>query len=431
MKKSLISALTTALVVGAASTTFAAANPFADVPADHWAYDAVAKLSEEGVVVGYSDGTYRGQQNITRYEMAAIIARAMATNQDASPATQALLDKLSAEFSDELKTLGVRVSALEKKVGNVTWNGRFRYRFIKKINEGRNDGNTTNQALLRLEPTARINNHWVGKARIDVGQAQNLKTGTNDTTIATDRIYVVGTYGSTQITLGKFPQFTQADYGMTMDARMTGGQLVVGKDLKVAVTGGRIYNQTTNGYNMFAANGSVPGGGENTSDYLAAEIYNNRKDKFTYGVAYQKIDSRNVYAGEDKAQILSAGLGYKFTKDLNVTVAYSKALDAPDAASTDEENALNAQLNWKGAVASKAGSYGLFVAYRDLGQYAVPHTTYIENGPVESGMRGFEIGGSWTPAKNIVAKAQYFTGTDAKNGDNDYNAVWTEVSFIF
>ena len=54
MKKTLVSALTTALVVGAASTTFAAANPFADVPADHWAYDAVAQLVQDGIVNGYS-----------------------------------------------------------------------------------------------------------------------------------------------------------------------------------------------------------------------------------------------------------------------------------------------------------------------------------------------------------------------------------------
>jgi len=41
MKKTLVSALSAALVIGAASTTFAAANPFSDVPRDHWAYDAV------------------------------------------------------------------------------------------------------------------------------------------------------------------------------------------------------------------------------------------------------------------------------------------------------------------------------------------------------------------------------------------------------
>ena len=55
MKKTLVSALTTALVVGAASTTFAAANPFSDVPADHWAYDAVSQLAADGVIEGYGE----------------------------------------------------------------------------------------------------------------------------------------------------------------------------------------------------------------------------------------------------------------------------------------------------------------------------------------------------------------------------------------
>ena len=79
MKKTLVSALTSALVVGAASTTFAAANPFADVPADHWAYDAVAQLVQDGIVNGYgAEGTFKGDQNLSRYEMAQIVAKAMA-----------------------------------------------------------------------------------------------------------------------------------------------------------------------------------------------------------------------------------------------------------------------------------------------------------------------------------------------------------------
>ena len=119
MKKTLVSALTTALVVGAASTTFAAANPFEDVPADHWAYDAIAQLAADGVIEGYGDGTYRGDQEITRYEMAQMIARAMAKG----GGDKALIDKLAAEFADELNNLGVRVSALEKKVDNVKWQG--------------------------------------------------------------------------------------------------------------------------------------------------------------------------------------------------------------------------------------------------------------------------------------------------------------------
>ena len=42
----------------------AAANPFSDVPRDHWAYDAVTQLAADGVVEGYGDGTFRGDRNI-------------------------------------------------------------------------------------------------------------------------------------------------------------------------------------------------------------------------------------------------------------------------------------------------------------------------------------------------------------------------------
>ncbi|WP_294149748.1 S-layer homology domain-containing protein, partial [uncultured Selenomonas sp.] len=113
MKKTLVSALTTALVVGAASTTFAASNPFSDVPADHWAYDAVSQLAADGVIEGYGDSTFQGNKNITRYEMAQMVAKAMA-KKDVSGADKAMIDKLAAEFADELNNLGVRVSNLEK-----------------------------------------------------------------------------------------------------------------------------------------------------------------------------------------------------------------------------------------------------------------------------------------------------------------------------
>ena len=67
-----------AVVFGAANPSVVSANPFEDVPGDHWAYDAVAQLAADGVIEGYGDGTYRGEQEITRYEMAQMVARAMA-----------------------------------------------------------------------------------------------------------------------------------------------------------------------------------------------------------------------------------------------------------------------------------------------------------------------------------------------------------------
>ena len=95
MKKTVAAAVAAAVVVGASATTFAAANPFSDVPAGHWAYQSVAKLAAQGVIEGYGDGTYRGDRNITRYEMAQMIAKAMAKNP--SGAAKADLDRLAAE----------------------------------------------------------------------------------------------------------------------------------------------------------------------------------------------------------------------------------------------------------------------------------------------------------------------------------------------
>ena len=116
MKKTLTAALTTALVVGAASTTFAAANPFSDVPADHWAYDAVAQLADDGVIEGYGDGTYRGQNEITRYEMAQMVAKAMAKDRQNRYAT-------ASEFKNDLLTFmngGVPVAAAFNPLTDLT-----------------------------------------------------------------------------------------------------------------------------------------------------------------------------------------------------------------------------------------------------------------------------------------------------------------------
>ena len=78
MSKKLTGVITAALIVGAMGTTFAASNPFSDVPSGHWSYQAVTKLAQAGVIEGYGDGTFKGDKNITRYEMAQMVAKAMA-----------------------------------------------------------------------------------------------------------------------------------------------------------------------------------------------------------------------------------------------------------------------------------------------------------------------------------------------------------------
>ena len=177
MKKTLVSALTTALVVGAASTTFAASNPFADVPAGHWAYDAVSQLAADGVIEGYGDGTYRGDNEITRYEMAQMVAKAMAKS-GVSDADKALIEKLSAEFADELNNLGVRVTKLERNADMVKWNGKLEYTYTSTRYEGERRANE-DKVVFRLEPSAEVNNHWHVNARLDAGYNMDKDDSSN------------------------------------------------------------------------------------------------------------------------------------------------------------------------------------------------------------------------------------------------------------
>src|SRR5574344_1157633 len=118
MKKSLVLAMAMALGVTASAY---AANPFSDVPAGHWAYDSIAKLAAAGIIEGYGDSTFGGDKLMTRYEMAQIVAKAMAKG--------ANCDKLAAEFASELDNLGVRVANLEKKSENIRIWGLFRPRY--------------------------------------------------------------------------------------------------------------------------------------------------------------------------------------------------------------------------------------------------------------------------------------------------------------
>ena len=129
MKKILALAAVAALTAGVSAY---AANPFSDVTPDDWAFQAVSDLSAQGVVEGYPDGSFKGERNMTRYELAQIIARLMAKEDQLNAEQQATLDKLAGEYADELANLGVRVANLEKKVGNISWSGDARMQYQRR-----------------------------------------------------------------------------------------------------------------------------------------------------------------------------------------------------------------------------------------------------------------------------------------------------------
>ena len=135
MKKILALVAVVALVAFAAPA-FAAANPFMDVPMNHWAYDAIGQLAGHGILSGYPDGTYKGNRPTTRYEMASALARMLAyvDMTKASKQDVEMLKKLVVEFKDELDALGVKVDKLDKRValleagvGGWKFWGQFRF----------------------------------------------------------------------------------------------------------------------------------------------------------------------------------------------------------------------------------------------------------------------------------------------------------------
>ena len=54
-------------------------NPFSDLPSNHYFYNSVTTLTAKGIMQGYGDGTFRGDKNITRYEMALLMAKLLAS----------------------------------------------------------------------------------------------------------------------------------------------------------------------------------------------------------------------------------------------------------------------------------------------------------------------------------------------------------------
>jgi hypothetical protein len=145
--RNLVLSVAAILVLAVASPAFA--QPFADVPTDHWAFDAIAELAAKGIIEGFPDGTFKGDRGVSRYEVAIIVARILARIEAIkipAPAPAAApqvtrtdvqtIQRLVNEFRAELAALGVRTTAVEEeltalkaKTTNVAVKGDVRFRY--------------------------------------------------------------------------------------------------------------------------------------------------------------------------------------------------------------------------------------------------------------------------------------------------------------
>ena len=151
-----------------------AANPFADVAEDSWAYQAVAQLSDQGVIDGYPDGTFRGDKNVSRYELAQIIARLMAKEDALNQEQQATVAKLAQEYNQDLANLGVRVTELEKKTGNTELITELRVQSVDRydnIFEGKKKNEIS--ARVRLNTITRVDERNTVYSQLETTMGMN------------------------------------------------------------------------------------------------------------------------------------------------------------------------------------------------------------------------------------------------------------------
>ena len=411
MKKSLVLAMAMALGVTASAY---AANPFSDVPAGHWAYDAVNKLAAEGVVDGYPDGTYGGDKLMTRYEMAQIVAKAMAKG--------ANVDKLAAEFADELDSLGVRVANLEKKADNVKITGQIRasYRDVDGGVNG-NDG----RLRTRLFVNGQINEDWTYTGRFENNQYytnKKLEEGESDDDVDFNWAYVTGKVGGVKVEAGR-QDFTNAD---VVDITGDGVKLAYGSDWQVK---GWAFKGTDSIVN---SNETLMEDGDRV--YVAA-----------VEGAFGAVDTAVRYYDADtfnKNEILEVALSGEIAKDLTLRGSWFNGTidnDAEAYVNKDDAdtNGWLVGLSYGGAKASEVGSWGVYANYSDR-----PYATYLlptnfsgyavapDGLGTADGYKGYEVGANVTLAKNIVAGVKYFDYEGRENNE-DAQTLWSEVIFTF
>ncbi|MBQ7883121.1 MAG: S-layer homology domain-containing protein [Phascolarctobacterium sp.] len=426
MKKSLVLAMAMALGVTASAY---AANPFSDVPAGHWAYDSVAKLAAAGVVDGYADGAFDGDKLMTRYEMAQIVAKAMAKG--------ANVDKLAAEFADELDTLGVRVAKLEKGADAVKINGQVRYRYMESDLSGNEHTMRT-----RLWVNGQINDGWEYTALLQ--HVNDLDDDAASEDVKLNRAYLDGRLGGLAVHAGRWDECTST--ANILDAYVDGIKVSYGEKVKVygmaAKAATSCYTDMTldSGDRVYVLGAETKVGAFDVyANYFKADnawVAGKDERKYTYKEDLEEgkfVVDETKTTGEDNRkyetkEIYNIGLGLDLAK--NVRLGYEYMWGDSEYDKAVSKDGWVARLDYKGA-GEEVGSFGIHAQWFDQPINCWLSPTHDGNVFEEDGgYEGYNIGFDYTIAKNIMLDVNYYN-TEAKVGNEEDERIFADVYFTF
>ena len=417
MKKILAIAAVAALTAGVSAY---AANPFSDVSTSDWAYQAVSQLSDQGIVEGYPDGTFRGQRNITRYELAQIIARLMANEDQFNAEQRATIDKLAGEYADELDNLGVRVSNLEAKVGNISWSGDARMKWDQSYDSdklGHADDNFNGR--MRINAHAQVNDSTYvdGLLRTDMDFKDNGES--NDTYM--QRLYVHHDFGShVGVNVGKYAEFF-GQTGMFFDSDLKGAELTYTANDAFSLTAG--YGRFSDWDNKWNSNLKD----QKNTEYGYAQI-NGAAGRFAYSLDYIKG------ADQSKVEVYGGGLTIGLTDKFDVFGDYFKNSDAQG-----DPDAWTAGLGYGHQDDARVGSFRVSVARVDAEKNAVLGGYTYDVSALDAlkdtgvtGVKFWNAAADVTVAKNVRLHGEYDWNVDAKGVSTDYDDLATvSLNYVF
>ena len=406
MKKILALAAVAALTAGVSAY---AANPFSDVTPSDWAYQAVVDLSEQGVVEGYPDGTFKGERNITRYEMAQIIARMLAKEDQLNAEQRATLDKLAGEYADELANLGVRVANLEKKVGNLYWSGDARMRYQDKAT-----GDDSWNGRMRINVKGQVNDSTYVQGRL-TSNMDFKKTG--DTSVVFDQLYVNHDLGkAATVRLGRIPvAFGDQGGWLYGDSYgVDGAEAAFHLGEKVDVTAG---------YGRF-----------NTSDYDSVEDQDAfyARGKADLNVAKLGVDYIK-FTGDKKA---NTAAGYELMgANLTVPVSDFRVFGEYWKNTTYDngnDTAWNAGIGYGKLNLKKPGSFAVDVAYNDVDEGIYFGGTGLQTDALKyltehkaTNVTFWNAMADVTLQKNVFLHGEYAFDVSADDADINDKDAWT------
>ncbi|WP_196593464.1 S-layer homology domain-containing protein [Pectinatus sottacetonis] len=425
-KKLLLTLLTTGILLNTPAA-FAAENPFSSVPKDHWAYSAVEKLVQDGLVDGYGDADFRGEKFITRYEMAQILAKAMSNQEKASTDDKNLIEKLEKEYSNELDSMNIRISNIENKLSSFKWFGDARIRYQRNYNnnihQDNDSGNSSRlQERLRLGFYGTPAPHLSVTGRLKMENTNNNNDGWGNThddsgqhnSAYMDLLALSWQQKDTTVSVGR--QEVSIGQGIIWWENPVDGIYVTqkfGKNSSLSAGWGDLTaeNWKDKSMNAFLANLKV-GIDDKTSTTLGYLSTGKSKNNTVDLTHYDSI--HDSWTAPYKLKQISYGINRQLFPKLNLLVegVTNRASDLPSNA---QKNGWWSRLTYGKQDWSKANTYNIYADYLSLGNWSTDSTgwghilnTAGGNGLGCDGEKGFGIGVSYMLAANTNLDVNFY-----------------------